>query len=159
MAEDIISIFAPLLSSDVTVEDALASGRAANSLAVVEEREGAFRLHPIDTLESAAQHLGPAVRLGSLTGRDVKLNRAEPIQEDDAGTLRRLRVDVAIQAIMPRANGPVARIVGFIGPDTYLPQATSTTWYECRTTGCTDRTRYRSSGKCAYKHTLVKRPP
>jgi hypothetical protein len=159
MADDIISFFAPLLFSDVTVEDALARGEAANSFAVVEELEGTFRLHPIEALESAAQRLGMGVRLGNLVGDDVKLHPVEPHEADEASALRRLGADVAIEKITVRGGGAEARIIGLSGVDRYLGRMTvGTTWYQCGNVSCPDTRRRRKSGTCGYGHPLVKKP-
>lgn len=160
---EIITITVPVLPFDTPVKVALTQGRANNAFGVVEEAGGTYRLHELKTLELAAGKQGSGATLGSLVGYDLKAMR-NPIGQvrsngvHDVDLLESLNADVAIRGFSRGKTGDVASIIGFANPTGYLPTLIRHSWYQCVVSECPDKTRYASTGTCAYLHALTKRP-
>ncbi len=158
----VISIVAPVLSSDTPVGFALEQGRANNAFGVVEQAQGAYRFHTIHGLEQAAT-LGRIVTLGNLHGHGIEI-APNPVGEvwgspdGDVSLLKSLNTDVAIRSFGQAGGVDVASIVGLATNKQYLPTIIRNSWYECGVSLCPDKVHYAQAGTCAYNHTLVKKP-
>jgi hypothetical protein len=145
MAEQDISILAPVVNEDTSIDLALGRAHSANAFAIVVRKTNADVLVATGDLEQAAT---TSASLSSLQGRPI--NMPAPLAP---APLLAPTGDLAIRAAMRAVE-----ITGFEASEEYLHNLVQSAWYRCDVQKCPDKNSYRQAGTCAYNHALTKHP-